>query len=70
MKLPKCGQLRNEMLRFTICFLCVCFFLYLLKNVLYWDQAGLGRTGVLIGCYLMKNFRFTANEVCFKLLLL
>ncbi|KAI5063136.1 hypothetical protein GOP47_0021683 [Adiantum capillus-veneris] len=25
-------------------------------------KAGLGRTGVLIGCYLMKNFRFTSNE--------
>ncbi|KAH7291860.1 hypothetical protein KP509_29G038800 [Ceratopteris richardii] len=25
-------------------------------------KAGLGRTGVLIGCYLMRNFRFTANE--------
>eukprot|EP00249_Psilotum_nudum_P021677 c28198_g1_i2 orf=1171-2874(-) len=26
-------------------------------------KAGLGRTGVLIGCYLMKHFRFTSNEV-------
>lgn len=24
--------------------------------------AGLGRTGTLIGCYLMKHFRFTAAE--------
>uniref|UniRef100_A0A0D6R8Z1 protein-tyrosine-phosphatase n=1 Tax=Araucaria cunninghamii TaxID=56994 RepID=A0A0D6R8Z1_ARACU len=26
-------------------------------------KAGLGRTGVLIGCYIMKHYRFTANEV-------
>lgn len=26
-------------------------------------QAGLGRTGVLIGCYIMKHCRFTCNEV-------
>jgi protein-tyrosine phosphatase len=26
-------------------------------------KAGLGRTGVLIGCYMMKHFRFTCNEV-------
>ncbi|XP_024530219.1 dual specificity protein phosphatase CDC14C isoform X3 [Selaginella moellendorffii] len=26
-------------------------------------KAGLGRTGVLIGCYIMKHFRFTCNEV-------
>jgi len=26
-------------------------------------KAGLGRTGVLIGCYLMKHFRLTASEV-------
>jgi len=26
-------------------------------------KAGLGRTGVLIGCYLMKHFRLTAHEV-------
>lgn len=25
-------------------------------------KAGLGRTGVLVGCYLMKHFRFSANE--------
>uniref|UniRef100_A0A3P9CGI5 protein-tyrosine-phosphatase n=1 Tax=Maylandia zebra TaxID=106582 RepID=A0A3P9CGI5_9CICH len=25
-------------------------------------KAGLGRTGTLIGCYLMKHFRFTAAE--------
>ena len=25
-------------------------------------QAGLGRTGVLICCYMMKHFRFTAEE--------
>eukprot|EP01018_Ginkgo_biloba_P016891 Gb_00815 [translate_table: standard] len=25
-------------------------------------KAGLGRTGVLIGCYIMKHYRFTANE--------
>ena len=25
-------------------------------------KAGLGRTGVLVGCYLMKHFRFTAAE--------
>jgi cell division cycle 14 len=25
--------------------------------------AGLGRTGTLIGAYLMKNYRFTAAEV-------
>jgi len=24
--------------------------------------AGLGRTGSLIGCYLMKHYRFTAGE--------
>jgi protein-tyrosine phosphatase len=26
-------------------------------------KAGLGRTGTLIGCYLMKHFGFTAEEV-------
>merc|ERR1711934_376331 len=26
-------------------------------------KAGLGRTGVLIGCYLMKHFRLTASEI-------
>lgn len=26
-------------------------------------KAGLGRTGVLICCYLMKHYRFTAEEV-------
>ena len=26
-------------------------------------QAGLGRTGALIGCYIMKHYRFTCNEV-------
>lgn len=25
-------------------------------------SAGLGRTGTLIGCYLMKQYRFTAAE--------
>lgn len=25
-------------------------------------KAGLGRTGVLICCYIMKHYRFTANE--------
>ena len=24
--------------------------------------AGLGRTGTLLGCYLMKHYRFTAAE--------
>lgn len=27
-------------------------------------KAGLGRTGVLICCYMMKHFGFTAREVC------
>lgn len=26
-------------------------------------SAGLGRTGTLIGCYLMKHYKFTASEV-------
>ncbi len=26
-------------------------------------KAGLGRTGSLIACYLMKHYQFTANEV-------
>ncbi|CAM6084333.1 unnamed protein product [Calypogeia fissa] len=26
-------------------------------------KAGLGRTGVLIGCYIMKHYRFSCNEV-------
>jgi len=26
-------------------------------------KAGLGRTGVLLGCYIMKHYKFTANEV-------
>jgi cell division cycle 14 len=26
-------------------------------------KAGLGRTGTLIGCYIMKHFKFTASEV-------
>lgn len=25
--------------------------------------AGLGRTGTLIGCYIMKHYKFTAAEV-------
>jgi cell division cycle 14 len=25
-------------------------------------KAGLGRTGVLIGCYIMKHYKFTCNE--------
>ena len=28
-------------------------------------NAGLGRTGSFIGCYMMKHFGFTAAEVCF-----
>lgn len=26
-------------------------------------KAGLGRTGTLIGCYIMKHYKFTASEV-------
>ena len=26
-------------------------------------QAGLGRTGTCIGCYMMKHYRFTSQEV-------
>ena len=26
-------------------------------------KAGLGRTGCLIGCYIMKHYKFTAEEV-------
>ena len=28
-------------------------------------KAGLGRTGCLIGCYMMKHYKFTAEEVRF-----
>lgn len=29
---------------------------------LYFFKAGLGRTGSLIGCYIIKHFNFTARE--------
>lgn len=29
---------------------------------LFWWVAGLGRTGTLIGCYLMKHYKFSAAE--------
>ena len=33
-------------------------------NISFHDvAAGLGRTGSLIGCYMMKHFRFTAAEI-------
>lgn len=33
-----------------------------LSSASFWTAAGLGRTGTLIGCYLIKHFRFTAAE--------
>lgn len=43
--------------------------LWIDKRVVFWGvyillvvAAGLGRTGTLIGCYIMKHFKFTAPE--------
>jgi len=44
----------------------LCFFpMIILKtkcNILYLFSAGLGRTGTLIACYMMKHYKFTAAE--------
>jgi cell division cycle 14 len=44
-----------ESSHFTTCFFK--FILYIFKLL-----AGLGRTGSLIGCYIIKHFKFTARE--------
>jgi len=46
------------------CFVCnLCTVVLLLLSIQYvWYTAGLGRTGTLIACYMMKHYRFSAAE--------